>query len=61
MTDSLTRPTREEDGLLRRLSFFERLGATLAPDLCVLKATIRERDARATVREPFERDVVRLP
>jgi hypothetical protein len=42
----------EEDALLRRLAQFERLGATLAPTMLLLKNEIRARDRRETIREP---------
>lgn len=45
----------EEDALLRRLAQFERLGATLAPTMCLLKDEIRVRDRRELIREPGER------
>lgn len=45
----------EEDALLRRLAQFERLGATLAPTMALLKDEIRARDRRDTIREPGER------
>jgi hypothetical protein len=54
------RLTRDEDGMLRRLFFFELAGATLAPELRVLKAELRARDQRETVREP-EMAVTRVP
>ena len=41
-----------EDGLLRRLFFFEQTGAALAPPLRVLKAELRARDQRLDVRDP---------
>lgn len=47
--------TPEEDALLRRLAQFERLGATLAPTMAVLKSEIRSRDRRAEIRLPGER------
>ena len=47
--------TPEEDALLRRLAQFERLGATLAPTMAVLKDEIRARDRRETIREPGEK------
>jgi hypothetical protein len=47
--------TPEEDAMLRRLAQFERLGATLAPTMALLKAEIRARDRRETIREPGER------
>ena len=43
-----------EDALLRRLAQFERLGATLAPPMVLLKDEIRARDRRETIREPGE-------
>jgi hypothetical protein len=46
--------------MLRRLFFFELAGATLAPELRVLKAELRARDQRETVREP-EMAVTRVP
>ena len=63
MTIDLTespRLTPEEDGLLRRLFFFEKAGATLAPPLRVVKAELRARDRRHTVREP-EAALTRIP
>jgi hypothetical protein len=44
----------DEDALLRRLAQFERLGATLAPTMLLLKNEIRARDRRETIREPGE-------
>jgi hypothetical protein len=44
----------EEDAVLRRLAQFERLGATLAPTMTLLKDEIRARDRRETIREPGE-------
>jgi hypothetical protein len=44
----------EEDALLRRLAQFERLGATLAPTMLLLKNEIRTRDRRSEIREPGE-------
>jgi hypothetical protein len=49
-----------EDGLLRRLFYFEEAGATLSPPMRVLKAELRARDQRSTVREP-EVAVIRVP
>jgi hypothetical protein len=63
MTIDLTeqpRLTPDEDGLLRRLYFFETSGATLAPPLRVLKAELRARDQRSTVRDP-QADLTRVP
>lgn len=45
----------EEDALLRRLAQFERLGATLAPAMSLLKDEIRARDRRQVIRLPGER------
>jgi hypothetical protein len=56
----LPRLTPFEDGLLRRLFFFESAGATLAPALRVVKSELRARDQRSTVREP-EEAVTRIP
>ena len=63
MTIDLTdkpRLTPDEDGMLRRLFYFEEAGATLAPPLRVLKAELRARDQRSTVREP-DVAVTRVP
>ncbi len=49
-----------EDGLLRRLFFFEKNGADLAPSLRVLKAELRARDQRVDVRDP-ELTLERVP
>lgn len=49
-----------EDGVLRRLFFFERTGAVLAPPLRLLKSELRARDQRATVRDP-QQTVTRVP
>jgi hypothetical protein len=46
------RLTRAEDGILRRLVFFERRGSTLAPPMHELKDELRARDQRIDVREP---------
>jgi hypothetical protein len=59
-TDPHARLTPSEDGILRRLFFFERTGATLAPSLRVLQAELRARDQRKVVRDP-EISVVRVP
>lgn len=47
----------EEDALLRRLAQFERLGATLAPTMTLLKDEIRARDRRQEIRLPGEKYV----
>jgi hypothetical protein len=54
MQIDLTQVTPTEDALLRRLCFFERSGATLAPELARVAAEIRLRDLRGSVREPRE-------
>jgi hypothetical protein len=46
------RLTPAEDGILRRLTFFERRGARLAPPMRELKAELRARDQRTSVRDP---------
>lgn len=51
MADAMT---PEEDAVLRRLHWFERFGAQLAPGLRVVKDGIRSRDKRSTIREPQE-------
>ena len=48
------RLTRNEDGQLRRLHFFEQRGAVLADTLREQLLFLRARDARAAVREPWE-------
>lgn len=53
-----TRPvSAAEDALLRRLAQFERLGATLAPTMSLLKDEIRARDRRDVIRLPGESHV----
>ena len=54
------RLTPAEDGILRRLCFFERRGARLAPPMRELKDELRARDQRIDVREP-EITVLRVP
>lgn len=44
----------DEDEMLRCFAQFERLGATLAPPMALLKDEIRSRDRRRTIREPGE-------
>lgn len=44
--------TPEEDAVLRRLTWFERFGAELAPSLRAVKSAIRARDKRAAIRDP---------
>jgi hypothetical protein len=65
MTDmhiDLTAPrlSHFEDGLLRRLCFFETSGATLSEPLHALKTELRARDQRSSVRDP-EIVVTRIP
>lgn len=50
--DEAQRLTPFEDGLLRRLFYFESAGAALAPPLRMLQAELRARDQRLTVRQP---------
>ena len=52
------RLTRNEDGQLRRLHFFEQRGAVLAEALRDQLLFLRARDARGAVREPWETVVV---
>ncbi len=47
------RLTPEEDGILRRLHYFEVNGITLAIPMQTLKAELRSRDQRAEIREPI--------
>lgn len=51
-TDHAPGLSPSEDGQLRRLFFFETIGATLAPSLRQLKAELRTRDQRCEVRDP---------
>ncbi|MCA1710816.1 MAG: hypothetical protein LC789_03910 [Actinobacteria bacterium] len=44
--------TPEEDGVLRRLHFFETSGLSLAIPMQELKAELRARDKRIEIREP---------
>lgn len=52
--DTMVRLSHEEDGMLRRLHFFEQFGARLAPPMRSLKQSLLARDLRHTIREPFE-------
>ena len=52
--ETLERLTRDEDGMLRRLHFFETSGARLALPYRSLKHSLVVRDLRKTIREPFE-------
>lgn len=55
--DTLIRLDHHEDGQLRRLHWFELSGAQLAAPLRALKAELRARDLRRTIRDPWERGV----
>jgi len=46
------RLTPEEDGILRRLHYFETTGVALALPMQMLKAELRARDQRTEIREP---------
>ena len=51
--------THDEDGVLRRLHFFETaVGARLAAPLAELKQTLRAQDLRRAVRDPWESRVL---
>lgn len=52
--DTLARLTPEQDGVLRRLTFFERSGMLLSPPYWALRADLRALDRRAVVRDPWE-------
>lgn len=52
------RLTPEEDGILRRLHYFEANGITLALPMQTLKSELRSRDQRAEVREPRDEAVL---
>ncbi len=52
------RLTAEEDGILRRLHYFEVNGISLAIPMQTLKAELRARDQRAEIREPIIDSVV---
>ena len=54
MEIDLTQVTPTEDALLRRLDYFERQGAVLAPELDRVARAIRLRDLRRSVRAPFD-------
>ena len=51
------RLTHDQDGMLRRLTFFEQRGIVLAPPLRRLRRQLRARDLRTEVREPWETGV----
>ena len=48
-----SRLTAEEDGILRRLHYFEANGISLAIPMQTLKAELRARDQRVEIREPL--------
>jgi hypothetical protein len=50
--------TPEEDGVLRRLHFFEQHGLSLAIPMQQLKAELRSRDKRAEIREPTSQRIL---
>ena len=54
MEIDLTQVTADEDAVLRRLTYFERAGAVLSPELERVRRTIRSRDLRTEVRPPFD-------
>lgn len=58
MQATLEKLTPEEDGIMRRLHCFERLGAELAPAMRELKDDIRRRDRRTEIRDPEDRGVL---
>lgn len=58
MSTVLTRLTPQEDGVLRRLHCLEQLGASLSPQMRILKTELRARDQRRTIREPEDSDVI---
>lgn len=55
----LVRLTHDEDGALRRLTFFQQMGMSLSPAFREVRAELRSRDYRAVVRDPWERGVIR--
>jgi hypothetical protein len=54
MDIDLTQVTAEEDAVLRRLTYFERAGAVLSPELQRVRRSLRSRDQRREVRPPFD-------
>ena len=52
--DGIARLTHEQDGVLRRLAYFERTGVRLAPGLREIRFQLRSLDHRTVVREPWE-------
>ena len=55
------RLTRDQDGALRRLVFFEQSGMQLSAASRRLRQELRARDVRTEVREPWETAVTRTP
>ena len=58
MQATLEKLTPEEDGILRRLHYMERFGASLSPQMRALKDEIRKRDRRIDIRDPEETGVI---
>lgn len=56
--ETMVRLSHEEDGMLRRLHFFEMFGARLAPSMRALKQSLQARDLRSEIREPFDGRVI---
>ena len=54
MEIDLTQVTADEDAVLRRLTYFEKAGAVLSPELQRVRQRIRSRDQRHEVRPPFD-------
>ena len=52
--DRTARLTRDQDGMLRRLTFLERMGVRLAPWMREMRFQLRALDNRTVVREPWE-------
>lgn len=46
--------TPDEDQALRRLHYFEEVGAELAPEVKDVKEEIRKKDKRIEIREPHD-------
>lgn len=55
------RLTREQDGVLRRLTYFEQSGLSLSADSRRLRQELRSQDFRTSVREPWEAAVTTTP
>lgn len=52
--DGTVRLTHEQDGTLRRLTFFEQMGMRLSPGIREIRYQLRALDHRTVVREPWE-------